>query len=116
MEPELAYEAVSMERGEEQSLQKTFLGEDVSVRVASSGPRVEFLTRDAFLGTFDGKVCTKANIDTLASFSFFSEQIFKQLKQKDRVEKICSYTSQYFGFECAVGEKNSQSTCHICSD
>eukprot|EP00963_Diacronema_lutheri_P012540 scaffold1810_cov321-Pavlova_lutheri.AAC.1 len=108
MELQLADQAASMELGEEQTLQNKFPGQVVSLRAARSGPRMEFLTTEAFLGTFDAKVCTKAYIDTLASFSFLSEKIFKQLQHRDPAKKTWFYTSEYFDFECAVGEKIHQ--------
>jgi len=76
MELLLAYLVASMELGEEHTLQNKFPGQVVSLRAARSSSRMEFLTTEAFLGTFDAKVCTMAYIDTLASFSFSSEQIF----------------------------------------
>lgn len=108
MELQPADQAASMELGEKPTLQNRFPGQVVGLRAARSGPRMEFLTTTAFLGTSDAKVGTKAYIDTLASFSFLSEDIFTQLRQKDPAKKTWYYTPEYFNFECAVGEKIHQ--------
>eukprot|EP00963_Diacronema_lutheri_P003316 scaffold280_cov391-Pavlova_lutheri.AAC.18 len=68
-------------------------------------PRHEFLAAETYFGKKPHKIRTQAYLDTLASYCFMREGLFKELQQADPKGLSSQYTSAVFNYSVAVGQQ-----------
>eukprot|EP00963_Diacronema_lutheri_P003637 scaffold286_cov382-Pavlova_lutheri.AAC.1 len=73
--------------------------------LSNDRPRHEFLAAETYFGNKPHKVRTQAYLDTLASYCFISERLFKELQQADPKGLSWQYTTTAFNYSVAVGQQ-----------
>jgi len=73
--------------------------------LTNSRPRHEFLAAETYFGKKPNKIRTQAYLDTLASYCFISERLFRTLKQSDPKGLSWEYTTTTYDYSVAVGER-----------